>query len=141
MIFYQGECPNLTRREDYIGEADCRIKERIIDHNKRDNNSHILRHSNGEGHIHVWDKDFKALDHNYSSAFKRKISEALFIKHLKPSVNVKEKKIRLHLYNWPLIYDATHLRFQILMKHCLLLLACKGTPFLYLIMLLGLLIL
>ena len=93
MIFNHGECPSLTRREDYIGEADWRIN------NSRDNNSHILRHSNGEGHIHVWDKDFKALDHNYSSAFKRKISEALFIKHSKPSVNVKEKKIRLHLYN------------------------------------------
>ena len=91
MIFYHEKCPNQTRREDYIGEADCKIKERIIDHNKRDNNSHILKHSHGEGHTHVWDKDFKVLGNNYRSAFKRKIREALFIKQLKPSLNVKEK--------------------------------------------------
>ena len=32
------------------------------------------------------------------SAFKRKISEALFTKQLKPSLNVKEQSIQLHLY-------------------------------------------
>ena len=84
---------------DYIGETDGRIKERIIDHNKSDKNSHILKHSRKEGHTHVWDRDFKVLGNNYRSAFKRKISEALFIKKLKPSLNVKEKSIRLHLYN------------------------------------------
>ena len=113
-------------------------KERIIDHNKRDRNSHILKHSREEGHNHVWDKDFKVLDNNFRSAFKRKISEALFIKQLKPSLNVKEQSIRLHLYNWLLIYDATQLRFQILMKYCLLLLVCKVTCYFYLIMLIGL---
>ena len=62
-------------------------------------NSHKLKHSREEGHTHVWDKDVKVLGNNYRSAFKRKISEALFIKQLKPSLNVKEKSIRLHLYN------------------------------------------
>ena len=33
------------------------------------------------------------------SAFKRKIGEALFIKQFRPSLNVKEQSIRLHLYN------------------------------------------
>ena len=36
---------------------------------------------------------------------------ALFIKQLKLSLNVREKLIQLHFYNWLLIYDATHLRF------------------------------
>ena len=98
-LLYYGKCPNQTCTEDYIGETDRRIKERIIDHNKRDKNSHILKHSREEGYTHVWDGDFKVLDNNYRSAFKRKISEALFIKQLKPSLNVKEKSIRLHLCN------------------------------------------
>ena len=36
-----------------------------IDHNKRDKNSHILKHFREEGHSHVWDKDFKVLNNNY----------------------------------------------------------------------------
>ena len=93
---YYGKCPNQTCTEDYIGETDRRIKERIIDHNKRDKNSHTLKHVREEGHTHVWDKDFKVLGNKYRSAFKRKISEDLFIK---PSLNVKEKSTRLRLYN------------------------------------------
>ena len=67
--------------------------------NKRDKNSHILKHSREEGQNHVWDKDFQVLGNNYCSALKRKISEALMIKQLKPSLNVKEQSIRLHFYN------------------------------------------
>ena len=87
----QSKCPNQTCTENYIGKTDCRIKEKIIDHNKRDKNSHTLKHSREEEHTHVWDKDFKVLGDNYRSALKRKISKALFIKQLKPSLNVKEK--------------------------------------------------
>ena len=67
-LVYYGNCPNQTCIEDYIGETDRRIKERIIDHNKRDKNSHILKHSREEGHTHVWDKYFKVLGNNYRSA-------------------------------------------------------------------------
>ena len=63
---------------DYIGETDARIKEIIIDHNKRDKNSNIIKHSREEGHSYVQDKDFKGLGNNYRSAFKWKISEACF---------------------------------------------------------------
>ena len=98
-LVYYGKCPNQTCTEDYIGETDCRITERIIDHNKRDKYSLILKHSREGGHTHVWDKDFEVLGNNYRLAFKQKISEALFIKQLKPSLNIKQKLIRLHLYN------------------------------------------
>ena len=52
LVFY-GKCPNQTCPEDYNGQTDRRIKERIIDNNKRDKNSHILKHSREEGHTHV----------------------------------------------------------------------------------------
>ena len=126
-LVYYGKCPNQTCTEDYIGETDRKNKERTIDNNKRDQNSHILRHSREEGHTNAWGKDVKVLGNNYRSEFKRKISEALFINQLKPSLNVKEQSIWLHLYNWLWMDDGTHLRFQILIKHCLLLLAGKDT--------------
>ena len=85
--------------EEYVGETDRMTKERVIDHNKRDKNSQILKHSREEGHTHVCDKDFKVSGNNYRSGFKWKISEALFLKQLKPSLNVKQQLIRLHLYN------------------------------------------
>ena len=47
----------------------------------------------------MWDKDFKELGNNYCLVFKLIISEPLFIKLLKSSINVKEKSIRLHLDN------------------------------------------
>ena len=88
-LVYHGKCPNQTCTEEYIGETDRRVKEGIIYNNKFDKNSQILKHSREEGHTRVWDKDFKVLGNNYRSAFKRKISKALFIKQLKSSFNVK----------------------------------------------------
>ena len=63
-LVYYGKWSNQSFTEDYIGEADRRIMERIIDHNKRDKNSHVLKHSREESHTHVWDKDFKVLGNN-----------------------------------------------------------------------------
>ena len=40
-----------------------------MNHNKRDKNSHILKHSSEESHSHIWDKDFKVLGNNYRSLF------------------------------------------------------------------------
>ena len=99
-LVYYSKCPDKTCNEDYVGETDRKIEERIMDHNKRDKNSHLLKHSREKNHQHVWENDFKLLGNDWRSNFKRKISEALFIKQLKPSLNVKEKSIQMQLYNW-----------------------------------------
>ena len=70
-----------------------------MDHKKRDKKPHLLKHSPEKNHQHVWENDFKVLGNKYRPRFKREISEALFIKQLKPSLNVKEKSIQLQLYN------------------------------------------
>ena len=70
-----------------------------MDNNKRDKNSHLLKHSHEKNHQHACENDVKALGNNYRSNFKRKISEALFIKQLKLSLNMKEKSTQLQLYN------------------------------------------
>ena len=76
------------------------LRKTITDHNKRDKNSHLLKHSCEKNHQHVWENDLKVLGNNYHSNFKSKISEALFIKQLNPSLNVKEKSIQVQLHNW-----------------------------------------
>ena len=98
-LVYYGKSLSQICRGDYIRETDPRINEKIIDRNKRDKNSHLIKRTCEEGYSHVWNKDFKVLGNNYCSAFRSKISEVLFIKQLKSSLNVKEKLIQLELYN------------------------------------------
>ena len=98
-VVYYGKCPNPNCKDDYIGETDRRVIERVIDHNKRDKKSHMLKHSRDKLHNHVWEDDFKLLGNNYQSNIKRKISESLFIRQLKPSLNKQDKSIPLNLYN------------------------------------------
>ena len=35
-VVYYGKCPNPNCKDDYIGETDRRVIERVVDHNKRD---------------------------------------------------------------------------------------------------------
>ena len=77
-----------------------RINERIIDHNKREKNSHFRKHACESQHTDVWKDDFKILNGNYNSSIKKNISEGLYIRTLKPMLNVREKSIRLELYSW-----------------------------------------
>ena len=55
----------------------------------------MLKHSRDKLHTHVWEYDFNLLGNNYQSNIKRKISESLFIRQLKPSLNKQDKSIRL----------------------------------------------
>ena len=98
-IVYFSRRPNVTCNETYVAETDRRIRERIIDHNEGDKSSHLLKHARKSQQTHVWKDNFKILNGNCKSSVKRKISEALYIRTLKPTLNVKEKSVRLELYN------------------------------------------
>ena len=72
----------------------------IIDHNGRDRKLHLFRHSVELNHKNVERQDFKMLGKGYrNNAMKRKISEALYCRELKPALNVQEKSINLELFN------------------------------------------
>ena len=51
----------------------------------------MLKHSRDKLHTQVWEDHFKLLGNNYQSNIKRKISEFLFIRKLKPSLNKPDK--------------------------------------------------
>ena len=99
-VLYFCRYPNVTCKEACVGETDGRINKPIIDHNKRDQNSHLLKHTRESQHTHAWKNDFKTFNGNYKSSIKRKISEMISIRTWKPTLNVKEKSTRLGLYNW-----------------------------------------
>ena len=74
-------------KDDHTDEIDRRVIERVIDHNKRNEKSHMLKHSRDMLPTNDWEYDFKLLGNNYQSNIKRKISSSLFIRQLKPSLN------------------------------------------------------
>ena len=74
---YCYKCPKNDCDDFYIKEIDRRISEIIIDHNKRDKNSHPLQHKK---HAHVRVNDFTILNCNYKSEIKITISESLYIR-------------------------------------------------------------
>ena len=98
-IVYHGKCHDKSCNSHYGGQTKCRIEKRVIQHNRTDINSYLLKHANEVRHERVWLEDFKVLDSGYSSDFKRKISESLFINELKPDLNVQKTAFKLSLFN------------------------------------------
>ena len=91
-LAYYSKCPEPTCNEDYLRETGKRIIERSADHCGKDKQSHLLRHALNNNHKIVDLKDFKIIDSSYhNNRFKRKISEALYIKQYKPSLNTQEQ--------------------------------------------------
>ena len=83
---YYSKCLEPTYNEDYLVKTGRRITERSADHCDKDKQSHLLRHLLNNNHKTVDLKDFKITDSSYhNNKFKRKISEALYIKQYKPS--------------------------------------------------------
>ena len=82
-LVYKCTCPPIDCNESYIGETERRFEERTIDHNKREKNSHIYKHSSENSHPHVWLDNFQIVGRNYGNRIKRKIGEALLINELK----------------------------------------------------------
>ena len=63
-VVYYSKCPDKTCNERYVGETDRRIEERIVDHNKRNKNSDLLKHSRDRNHQHVLENHLKILGNN-----------------------------------------------------------------------------
>ena len=81
-------------------ESGRRISERIIDHDARDQKSHIFKHSSKKCCQHFHTNSFKIIGNGFKNkSIKRKVSEAILTKQIKPSRNVQEKSIELTLFN------------------------------------------
>tara|TARA_B100000586_G_C20025999_1_gene391161 strand:- start:242 stop:934 length:693 start_codon:yes stop_codon:yes gene_type:complete len=98
-VSYHVKCPNKNCHSNYIGQTRCRIMKRTLQHNGKDSASHILQHSKMTKHRRVNLSDVKILGKGYRSNFKRRISESLFIKELKPDLNKQKDAFTLKLFN------------------------------------------
>ena len=98
-IVYHATCANKKCESNYIGETGRRLIVRATDHNRRDKQSHLLKHAQDTKHRRVWLQDFRIIGSGYKSKFKRRISEALYIKGNKPDLNIQKDAYRLALYN------------------------------------------
>ena len=69
------------------------------DHNGRDRNSNLLKDSVKSRHDPVLKNDFRIIGKGYrNSTSRRKITEALFIKKMKSSLNIEDKFVKLELF-------------------------------------------
>ena len=88
-IVYHSFCSVVSHDENYIGKSVRRLEERVKDHNGRDCNSHLFKHSVESRHDLVLKTDFEIIRKVYrNNTRKKKIAEALFIKKMKPSLNI-----------------------------------------------------
>ena len=77
-----------------LGESGHRIIERTADYSGRDKHSHLFKHACNENHEHINLDSIKVIDSGYHhKKFKRKISEAFYIKQYKPTLNTQEQSI------------------------------------------------
>ena len=98
-IVYLRTCPEDNCSENYIGESGCWISKRLIDHNGKDLKSHIFKHSSEKCHQRFHTNSFKIFGNGFkNNSLKWKISEALLIKQIKPSLNVQGKSIELNFF-------------------------------------------
>ena len=98
MILYV--TPFVVLNENYIGESARRLDERMKDHNGRDRNSHLFKHSVESRHDPVLKNDFRIIGKGYRNSIRRrKIADALFIKKMKPSLNIQDKSLKLELFS------------------------------------------
>ena len=95
-IVYHSFCSAENCNENYIGESARRLDKRIKDHNGRDRNSHLFKHSMESRHDPVLENDFRIIEKDYrNNTSRRKIAEALFIRKMKPSLNIQVKSVKL----------------------------------------------
>ena len=71
-----------------------------MNHVGKDTKSHIVRHGLNPNHETVNTKNVKILTMGCNNnTYKRRISEALFVKQYRPSLNMQDNSVPLQLFN------------------------------------------
>ena len=64
MTIYQGRCPEISCKDDYLGETNRLISEWVLDHAGRDPNLHLFKHSVESGHPVLDMNKYKIVEKN-----------------------------------------------------------------------------
>ena len=91
-IVYHFFCSAENCNENYISESAQWIDEKVKNHNGQYCNFHLFKHSVESRHDPVLKNDFRIIGKGYrDNTHRRKIAEVLFMKKMKPSLNIKKK--------------------------------------------------
>ena len=94
-------CPDADCNKKYNSETGRRLFERVHEHSGKDINSHGFRNSTESDHPKVTIDDFRVFKTGYDQkTFRRKLSQALFIKQNKPALNKQEAFVHLKLFDF-----------------------------------------
>ena len=93
-LVYYLKCTEPSCRDNYEGETGHGIIERLKDDSGRDHASHMVKHNIESSHTDGNTANIKIIDMNLGNNKRKwKIAESLWIKDLKPTLNVQEKSI------------------------------------------------
>ena len=99
-VVYCAKCPEEQCTEDYTGETDRYLIERVKDHSGKDSKSHLFKQAMETNHKTVTLDDFKIIGKRYKrSKFRCKLAESLYIKEKRSSLNTQEASVPLKLFN------------------------------------------
>ena len=112
-VTYHVSCEINKCTCSYVGQTRCLIIKRTLEHNSKDNVSHILIHSKATKHRREAMKKVKILGRRYKCDFKRRISESLFIKMIKPDLKKQKDTFKLKLYIIDVKDTLCHIRRQL----------------------------
>ena len=99
-VIYRSVCATERCNEDYVGECARRLYEHVKDYNGRDHLSHLVKNEGETGHLPVDTANFEVIGCGYrNNPRRRKPSEALLAKKLKPTLNIQKKSVSLKLFN------------------------------------------
>ena len=73
-IICQSRYPEIGCNDHYLGETDCKISKRVLDHSGRDQNSHLFKQSIECRHPVLDINNYKIID-------KRILENRKFLKH------------------------------------------------------------
>ena len=93
--------PENQCSEDYIWETARGLSERVLGHTGRDAKSQLVKHAIENIHKYPEIEDFDIFCKRHrNKTFKRKVTESLSIKDIRPTLNTyHEKSMQLRLFN------------------------------------------
>ena len=99
-LIYYSKCPEPNCNEDCLGEIGRIRINKTTDYCGRDKQFYLLKHVLISNHPVADLKNLKVINRNYhGNKYKRKISEVLYIKQYRPSLNAQEHSVQLKLFN------------------------------------------
>ena len=98
-LTYSVKCPMKNCIESYNGETGKSLIERVAEHSAKDINSHTFQYLIAANHPTVTLNNFKVLSSGYrNKKCKRKVSESLFIKQNRLTLNKYGMSVPLKLF-------------------------------------------